>query len=36
MRPYSWWLTAALPLGAGLMAIQFIEQFIRTLKGKAL
>ena len=36
MRPLSWWLTAALPLGAGLMSVQFIEQFIRTLKGKAL
>ena len=36
MRPYSWWLTAALPLGAGLMGIQFLKQFIRTLKGKAL
>ena len=36
MRPLSWWLTAALPLGTGLMSIQFIEKFFRTLKGKAL
>ena len=36
MRPLSWWLTAALPIGTGLMSIQFIEQFIRTLKGKTL
>ena len=36
MQPLSWWLTAALPLGTGLMSIQFIEKFFRTLKGKAL
>ncbi|MDG1738768.1 MAG: TRAP transporter small permease [Paracoccaceae bacterium] len=36
MRPHSWWLTAAFPLGAGLMAFQFLEQFVRTLKGKVL
>jgi C4-dicarboxylate transporter DctQ subunit len=36
MRPYSWWITAALPWGAGLMAVQFLEQLIRTLKGRVL
>lgn len=36
MRPYSWWITAALPLGTGLMAVQFLEQLARTFKGRAL
>ena len=25
MRPQSWWITAAMPLGTGLMAIQFLD-----------
>ena len=34
MRPTSWWITAALPLGMGLMAVQFFEQLVRCLQGK--
>nr|WP_255599328.1 TRAP transporter small permease [Hasllibacter sp. MH4015] len=36
MRPLSWWITAALPLGMGLMAIQFLFQAIRSLRGEVL
>ena len=36
MRPYSWWITSALPLGSGLMAVQFLAQLIRTFQGKVL
>lgn len=32
MRPQSWWITAALPVGMGLMAIQFLDQILRTLR----
>lgn len=35
MRPYSWWITAALPLGTGLMCVQFLDQFLRTFRGEA-
>ena len=35
MRPYSWWITAALPLGAGLMCVQFLDQLLQALKGEA-
>lgn len=35
MRPLSWWITAALPLGTGLMAVQFLDQFVQVLRGKA-
>ena len=34
MRPQSWWITAALPIGMGLMAVQFFDQIIRTLRGE--
>ena len=28
MRPLSWWITAAMPIGTGLMAIQFLDALI--------
>lgn len=34
MRPQSWWITAALPIGMGLMAVQFLDQMIRSLRGE--
>lgn len=34
LRPQSWWITAALPLGAGLMAVQFLDQIARTLRNE--
>lgn len=34
MRPQSWWITAALPLGMGLMAVQFLDQIIRSLRAE--
>lgn len=34
MRPLSWWITASLPLGTGLMSIQFLDQIIRSVQGK--
>lgn len=34
MRPLSWWITAALPLGTGLMSIQFLDQIIRSTRGE--
>lgn len=30
MRPLSWWITAAMPLGTGLMAFQFLDTMIRS------
>jgi len=36
MRPQSWWITAALPVGMALMALQFLDQIIRTLRGEAI
>jgi TRAP-type C4-dicarboxylate transport system permease small subunit len=35
MRPQSWWITAAMPVGMGLMAVQFLDQIIRTLRREA-
>ena len=35
MRPQSWWITAALPFGAALMAVQFLDQILRTLRGES-
>lgn len=32
MRPQSWWITAAMPLGTGLMAVQFLDAIIRSFK----
>ena len=32
MRPLSWWITASLPLGMGLMSVQFLNQLLRTLR----
>jgi C4-dicarboxylate transporter, DctQ subunit len=34
MRPESWWITAAVPIGAGLMSIQFLDQIVQTLQGE--
>ena len=36
MRPQSWWITAALPFGMALMAVQFLDHIIRTLRGEVL
>ena len=36
MRPLSWWITASLPLGAGLMSVQFLNQLLRTLRGEVI
>lgn len=36
MRPYSWWITLALPIGTGLMAVQFLDHILQTLKGKTI
>lgn len=30
MRPQSWWITAAMPLGTGLMAFQFFDAMCRV------
>lgn len=35
MRPQSWWITAALPVGMGLMAVQFLDQILRTLRRES-
>lgn len=32
MRPQSWWITAALPIGMGLMTMQFLDQIIRSFR----
>lgn len=34
MRPHSWWITAAMPLGTGLMCIQFLDALIRAVSGE--
>lgn len=34
MRPLSWWITAALPIGMGLMAVQFLDQMVRSVRGE--
>ena len=36
MRPKSWWITAALPIGMGLMAVQFLDQIIRVLRRESI
>ena len=36
MRPLSWWITAALPLGMGLMSVQFLNQLLRTFRGEVI
>nr|WP_276562372.1 TRAP transporter small permease [Hoeflea prorocentri] len=36
MRPYSWWITSALPIGAALMTVQFLDQIIRSFQGEDL
>lgn len=33
MRPLSWWITAAMPLGTGLMAVQFADALVRAITG---
>lgn len=30
MRPQSWWITASMPLGTGLMAVQFLDMVLRS------
>lgn len=32
MRPQSWWITAAMPIGTGLMAVQFLDALIRSIQ----
>ncbi|MCK0150129.1 TRAP transporter small permease [Marivita sp. S6314] len=34
MRPLSWWITSAMPLGTGLMAIQFLHALILSYTGE--
>ena len=34
MRPLSWWITSAMPLGTGLMAVQFLDVVLRNLRSK--
>ena len=34
MRPQSWWITASLPIGTGLMAVQFLDHIYRTMRGE--
>ena len=34
MRPLSWWITAAMPIGTGLMAVQFLDTLIRSLQPR--
>ena len=34
MRPQSWWITAALPLGMFLMSAQFLFHILRTFRGE--
>ena len=36
MRPLSWWITASLPLGMGLMSVQFLDQLVRRFRGEVL
>ncbi|MGP1358819.1 TRAP transporter small permease [Roseicyclus sp.] len=36
LRPQSWWITAALPIGMGLMAVQFLDQIIRSFRGEVI
>ena len=36
MRPLSWWITASLPLGTGLMTVQFLDLLIRTARGEVI
>lgn len=36
MRPLSWWITAALPIGTGLISVQFLDHIVRTLRGEEL
>lgn len=30
MRPHSWWITAAMPIGTGLMAVQFLDALLHS------
>ncbi len=34
MRPLSWYISAAVPLGMVLMTMQFLDQFVRLFRGK--
>ncbi len=36
MRPLSWWITASLPLGTGLMTVQFLDQLVRTFRREVI
>ena len=35
MRPLSWWITSALPIGMGLMAVQFLDKLVMSMRGEA-
>ncbi len=34
MRPYSWWITAAMPLGMALMSVQFLDALLRAFSAE--
>jgi len=34
MRPLSWWITAAVPVGMILMTVQFLDQLVSILRGE--
>ncbi len=34
MRPLSWWITSAMPIGTGLMAVQFLDTLIRSFQPR--
>lgn len=34
MRPQSWWITSAMPVGTGLMAVQFLDAIIRSFESE--
>ncbi|MFK7752259.1 MAG: TRAP transporter small permease [Sedimentitalea sp.] len=36
MRPLSWWITLSLPIGTGLMSVQFLAQVLRSLRGQVI
>lgn len=36
MRPLSWWITSAMPIGTGLMAVQFLDALVQSFQPKEL
>lgn len=34
LRPLSWWITAAMPIGVGLMSVQFLDHLIGAVRGR--